>query len=272
MSDMSEAKDDPKRLLGRVRKARIAEMIRTRGFMSSSALASEFGVSEMTVRRDLAELDAQGELVRTHGGAVSRDQQANDVREDLEPFFDDRSAHHQDAKRRIAATAEQLIQKGHAIALDIGTTTYELALCLADRSDIKVFTNNLRIAALLGAHATEIYVLGGRVRHNEMSLCGPVAVQQARKLWFDTAFIGISSLSAAGIFDYSIEEAELKRIFMEQATHKVVLCDASKFGLVSLVQVAQLDEFDTLITDAPPPAELAAALKAANVNVIIASE
>jgi len=273
MNDMSDpVRDDQKRLLGRVRKARIAEMIRARGFMSSSEIAAEFGVSEMTVRRDLAELDLQGELMRTHGGAVTREEQTPGASDAEEPLFDDRNRHNHNAKLRIAATAERMIAKGSSVALDVGTTTYQLAVCLAARNDVRVFTNNLRIAALLGAHSVEIYMLGGRVRHNEMSLCGPVAVQQARKLRFDTAFIGVSSLSTAGIFDYSIEETELKRIFLEQATHKVVLCDSSKFGKVSLVQVAQLDEFDTLITDAAPPPELADVLKANGVSVIVAPD
>ena len=182
---MDLAKGHPTRLLGRVRKARIVEMIRTRGSVSSSALAAEFGVSDMTVRRDLAELDTQGKLLRTHGGAVPPDRPGTETSEPVEPFFDDRSARNQEAKRRIAATAQRLVHKGQAVALDVGTTTYELAVCLATRTGIKVFTNNLRVAALLGtSHSSEIYLLGGRLRHNEMSLCGPVAVQQAKKLTF----------------------------------------------------------------------------------------
>ena len=259
---------DGKRLLGRVRKARIADLIRSRGFMSSSALAEAFGVSEMTVRRDLAELDIQGELIRTHGGAVAPDGAAASV----EPAFDDRSQANRSAKLRIAATAERFIQRGQAVALDVGTTTYELARCLASRNDVKVFTNNLRIAALLGTHAVEIYVLGGRVRFNEMSLCGPVAVQQARKLWFERAFIGVSAIAPAGFFDYSIEEVEVKQMFLERAAHRIVLCDSSKFDRISLVQVGRLDEFHTLITDAPPPKQLAAALETAGVSVVVAAE
>ena len=264
--------EDGKRLFGRIRKVRIAELIRLRGFMSSADLAAAFNVSEMTVRRDLVELDQQGELTRTHGGAVAREQRPAELVQSVEPLFDDRSRRNRQEKARIAAAAERMVLKGQAVALDTGTTTYQLAASLSSRSDIKVFTNNLRIGQLLGSHQVEIYILGGRVRHNEMSLCGPVAVQQAKRLRFDTAFIGVSALSTSGVYDFSIDETEIKRIFMEQATHKVVLCDSSKFDSVSLVQVARLDEFDTLITDAPPPPSLAAALKAASVNVIVATD
>ena len=272
MNNKSEQAGDPsKRLLGPVRKARIAELIRSRGFMSNGALAAEFGVSEMTVRRDLAELGIQGELLRTHGGAVARDGRPAENAHVVELSFDDRSRTNRDAKARIAAAAERLVKRGHAIVLDVGTTTYELAARLATRDDVKVFTNDLRIAALLAMHCSEIYVLGGRVRQREMSLCGPMAAQQARRLWFETAFIGVSGVTPNGFFDYSIEEAEMKRTFLNKATHKVVLCDASKFDRRSLVRVAALREINTLITDAAPPPELAGAFKTAGVTVLVAT-
>ncbi len=273
MTEMpAQTGEEHKRLLGRVRKERMTEVIRRRGFMSSSALAAEFGVSEMTVRRDLGELSAQGTLIRTHGGAMWREERTIETGGAEEPFFDARMKLNHDAKVRIAAAAEKLVEKGQAVALDLGTTTYQLARRLSERSDVKIVTNNLRIATMLAAHPRDIYLLGGHVRHNEMSLCGPVAVQQAGKLRFDIAFLGVAALSTSGVYDYAIEEAELKHIFLAQATRKVVLCDASKFGRVSLVQVAQLNEFDTLVTDAAPPPNIAAALEAAGVETIIASD
>ncbi|MEQ9692534.1 DeoR/GlpR family DNA-binding transcription regulator [Bauldia litoralis] len=267
---LDQDQDESKRLLGRVRKERMTEMIRRRGFMSSSALAAEFGVSEMTVRRDLAELTAQGILIRTHGGAMWREEEALETKGAEEPFFDARMRLNREAKSRIAKSAERLVQKGQAVALDLGTTTYELADRLANRNEIRIITNNLRIATMLASYPVDVYLLGGHVRQNEMSLCGPVAVQQAGKFRFDIAFLGVAALSQGGIYDYAIEEAELKQAFLTQATRRVVLCDSSKFGRVSLVHVARLDAFDTLITDAAPPADIAAALAAAGVETIIA--
>lgn len=271
MKGMTEpGEDDGKRLLGRVRKERMTEMIHQRGFMSSSALAAEFGVSEMTVRRDLAELSAQGTLIRTHGGAMWREEQTFETGGVEEPFFDARMKLNREGKARIAAAAERLVEKGQAIALDLGTTTYELANRLAGRREVRIITNNLRIATMQPSYPGDIYLLGGYVRPNEMSLCGPVAVQQASKLRFDIAFLGVAALSQGGIYDYAIEEAELKHVFLAQAARKVVLCDASKFGRVSLVHVARLDAFDTLVTDAPPPRDIATALAAAGVETIVA--
>jgi DeoR/GlpR family transcriptional regulator of sugar metabolism len=258
------------RMMGRVRKERIATMIRARGFMSSTALADLFQVSEMTIRRDLAELEMRGEIQRTHGGAVAEAPEPERTDGPREPFFDERQRLNQDAKQRIAHAALALLKPGQAIALDVGTTTFALARLIDPQLGIRIFTNNVRIATARSERGGEIYLLGGRLREKEMSLCGPVAVEQARRLWFDIAFIGVSSITREGIFDFSIEETELKRVFIERATRRIVLADSAKFDEMSLVQVASLQQFDVLITEAEPPAALAASLSAAGVAVVIA--
>lgn len=257
------------RLIGRVRKTRIEQLIQQNGSMSITALASEFNVSEMTIRRDLSELEARGHIQRTHGGAVV--EQPGETRlASEERFFDERRNANRAAKTAIARKALGLVNAGQAVALDVGTTNYELASMLAERTDIRVFTNNLRVAALMGQSQAEIYLLGGRVRQKEMSLCGPVAVDQARRLWFDIAFIGVSALSPHGIFDFAFEEIELKHAYIDRAKKRVVLADSSKFDQTSLVQISGFDVIDAVVTDAPPPARIAAALEAAGVEVILA--
>lgn len=258
------------RLIGRVRKERIALMIRTQGFMSSVALAELFQVSEMTIRRDLAELEIRGEIQRTHGGAVTEESTTDRNKAPREPFFDERHDINHDAKVRIAKAALAYIKPAQAIALDVGTTTFELARLIGPEMGVRIFTNNLRVANARSERNAEIYLFGGRLREKEMSLCGPVAVEQARRLWFDVVFIGVSSVTSQGIFDYSIEETELKRVFIERATRRIVLADSSKFDEMSLVQVANLQQFDVLICEAAPPSVLASSLAAAGVEVVIA--
>jgi DeoR family glycerol-3-phosphate regulon repressor len=258
------------RLIGRVRKERIGQMIRSQGFMSSTALAELFQVSEMTIRRDLAELEMRGEIQRTHGGAVTEETALSSGKEPREPFFDERHSINHEAKVRIAKAALAQIKPAQAIALDVGTTTFELARLIGPEMGVRIFTNNLRIANARSERNGEIYLFGGRLREKEMSLCGSVAVEQARRLWFDIVFIGVSSVTSEGIFDYSIEETELKRVFMERATRRIVLADSSKFDEMSLVQVSGLQQFDVLICEAPPPAALAASLAAAGVEVVVA--
>lgn len=257
------------RLIGRVRKARIEELIQRNGSMSITALASEFDVSEMTIRRDLSELEARGYIQRTHGGAVLESQGDMRLASD-ERFFDERRKANRAAKTAIAREAMGLVGAGQAVAVDVGTTNYELAALLAEQADIRVFTNNLRVAALMGQSQAEIYLLGGRVRQKQMSLCGPVAVDQVRRLWFDIAFLGVSALSPQGIFDFAFEEIELKHAYIERAKKRVVLADSTKFDQTSLVQISGFDFIDAVVTDAPPSPPVTAALEAAGVQLILA--
>jgi DeoR family glycerol-3-phosphate regulon repressor len=243
------------------------QAVRERGFIGVAAVALEFGVSEMTIRRDLAELERDGQLVRTHGGALAPEGIGDNAIDREEPAFEARLRKNQDAKTRIAAAAATLIDGAQTVALDVGTTTFLLAQHLAGRPGTKVFTSSLRAASLIGCSAGEVYVPGGRVRTDEMSICGPTAVAQFEQLWFDVAFIGVSGLTCAGVFDYSLDDSELKRVFLRRSSRKIVLCDASKFHRMSLVQVAGFDEVDLIVTDLAPPPDIAAALAAAQVAV-----
>jgi DeoR/GlpR family transcriptional regulator of sugar metabolism len=254
------------------RQARIVEAVRSAGFVSVVDIAAELVVSEMTIRRDLIELEREGLLERTHGGAVAVDGPPEHPIDKVEPEFEARLRRNREAKERIARAAFDMINGQRTIALDVGTTTYMLARHLAERpGGPRVFTNSLRIAGLLGARKNEVYVAGGQIRGDEMTVSGPMAVGQFEQLWFDTAFIGVSGLTEAGLFDYSLEDSELKRVYVRRSFRKVVLCDASKFQRMSLVQIATLKEIDTLISDAEPPAELGAALAQAKVAVHIAA-
>lgn len=264
-----EAESGP-RVPARVRQERVLAAVRRSGFVSVSHIASDLGVSEMTIRRDLTELEREGHLVRSHGGAVAAEGSQPIDRE--EPAFDARLRRNRHAKEAIAEAALGLIGEAHTVALDVGTTTYHLAARLGSRPGLKTFTNSLRIAALLGGAKQEVYVPAGSVRGDELSICGPAAIAHFGGLWFDIVFLGVSSLNETGFFDYSIEDAEMKRVYMRQSARRIVLCDAQKFDRISLVRVAPLADVHMLITNAPPPPALARALEAASVAVMIADE
>lgn len=250
------------------RQARMLELLASRGFLTVRELADATGVSEITARRDLVELEQRKALRRTHGGAmVVRDGQV-EIFDASEPTFDARRRRNSRAKIAIARAAAQLVKPGFTIALDVGTSTLELARCLADMGELRIVTNNLRAASLLASSPHAVYLPGGRVRGKELSVYGSVTAEQIRAYWFDIAFIGVSGVTEGGLFDYSPEDTEIKRIYMERAKRVVVLCDAQKFGHHSMVQVASLEAIHTLATDAPPPASLAAALKSASVELI----
>ncbi|MGO7091540.1 DeoR/GlpR transcriptional regulator (plasmid) [Rhizobium leguminosarum] len=272
---MVAAAEKPK-VLAQVRHARILETLARKGAVSVSDVASQLAVSEMTVRRDLIELEKDGRLVRTHGGAVRRGKAfepiANEAVDREEPTFESRLTRNAASKRTIAMAAAGVAAGARTLALDVGTTTYLLSGLLLNQPHTKIFTNSVRNAMQLGAGSGEVYLPGGRMRGEEMAISSQSAVLQFGELWFDIAFVGVSGITAQGIYDYSFEDTDMKRVYLRRATQKVVLCDSSKFKRMSLVHIAPLQQFDMLITDAMPPSDLADALATAGVEVRIAPE
>ena len=263
---------DQRRMPARVRHAQLVEAARKRGFFLVAEIASEFGVSEMTIRRDLIDLERGGVLLRTRGGAVLAGGAGPALAVDREePAFEARLRHNQDAKHRIVMAALDLVGGRQTVALDVGTTTHLLARQLAERSGLKFFTSSLRTATLLGEAGREVHVPGGQIRGEEPSVCGPAALEQFERYWFDIAFIGVSGITAAGLFDYSLEDSELKRVYLRRSSQKILLCDSTKFQRMSLVQIADFSGVDRLICDAEPPPEIGAALRMAGVTVEVAA-
>ncbi len=252
------------------RRRHLRALIAERGFLSVADMARRLGVSEMTIRRDLSALEADGSLLRTHGGAVAASGGTPTPVDLHEPAFDARSRRRAEAKRAIARAAAGLLRPGATIGLDVGTTTFELARRLAEMRGLKIFTNSLRAAGLLANASHDVYLPGGRLRAVELSLCGPVAARELANYWLDYAFLGVSGITTAGCFDYSLEDTEIKAVYIERAAHRVVLCDSSKFARMSVVKVCDLERIDRLITDAPPPPPLARALEAAGVELVLA--
>ena len=260
---------EQRRLPARLRHNHLIETARKHGFVHVADIAAELGVSEMTIRRDLIELEREGTLSRTRGGAVP-DGEAAAIVDQQEPAFAARLRNHEDEKRRIARAAAELVDRRLSVALDVGSTTYLLAETLADRNAVKFFTSSLRSALLLGEAGREVYVPAGQIRGEEMSICGASAREEFERYWFDICFIGVSGITAEGMFDYSLDDSELKRVYLRRSDRKVLLCDSSKFHHMSLIKIADLQEIDLLISDTAPPPDIAAALAKANVAVEIA--
>ena len=259
-----------RRLPLELRQAYLMDQLRKTGFVSVAEAAAALAVSEMTIRRDLIDLESEGRLVRTHGGAIAPESNLPQSYDDVEPDFEQRLRRNNPAKEAIATVAASLVGPRQTVALDVGSSTFVLASRLIALPTIKVFTNSLRIATLLGRERRDVYLPGGEVRGNEMSMCGPTAISQFEQLWFDIAFIGAAGLTSSGFFDYSLEDSELKRVYLRRSSRKVLLCDSAKFNHLSLVQVAGLETIDLLITDHAPVGDLAHALAEANVEIRIA--
>ncbi len=251
------------------RRQTLRGLVDRNGFVSVAAVAAELGVSEMTIRRDLGQLERQKLVVRTHGGAIASEEKNGEDRD--APSFDARNRKNVAAKLAISAAAARMVRPGETIGLDVGTTTWQLARRLADRGQLKIFTNNLRAAMVLSDSTHQIYISGGQVRGKEHAVYGSIAVAQLRNYWLDHVFIGVSGITAAGCFDYSLEDTEVKQVYIERASQVIVLCDSSKFDCQSVVRVCDLDKVDVLVTEAPPPASLERVLRAANVRIVVAN-
>ncbi|MCZ8148554.1 MAG: DeoR/GlpR family DNA-binding transcription regulator [Roseomonas sp.] len=262
--------DRPVRL-ARARQAAILERLAAVGDVTVSSLAATLQVSEMTIRRDLALLERQGQIERTHGGAVPPPPRHPVTLDREEPTFDARLRQRHEAKAAIAQAAAGLLAGCRTIALDVGTTSFLIAGHLRQVPHLKIFTNNLRAAAALEGSASEVYVAGGRVRSDELSVVGGTAIAQFESLWFDVAVIGASGLTPDGLYDYSPEEAEMKRVYLRRSGQRILACDSVKFQRLSLVHVGALSSVQTLVTDAEPPAPLTEALARNKVHIRLAA-
>lgn len=255
-----------------MRHLRIMEAFQQNGFISVTEMAAKIGVSTMTIRRDLDQLELAGKISRTHGGAVALRDGERIGGEDEESLFSRRLDKNADAKNLIARIVAGLIPTAQAVGLDTGTTVLTAAQHLVERKDLRFVTNNVRAALALAEGESGVYLLAGELRTPELSIVGSSAVKTLQSHFLDIVLLGISAIDESGIYDFSPEDTEVKCAFIESATRVVALCDSSKFGRRSLARIDKLDVIDVLVTDQAPPPELAAALKNAQVEVLVAGD
>ncbi|MGN6607743.1 MAG: DeoR/GlpR family DNA-binding transcription regulator [Jatrophihabitans sp.] len=236
-------------MLARQRQDLILEQIRRSGSVRVSEMTALLGVSDMTIRRDLERLHADGALKKVRGGAVM--EHSGRVAE--EPSFALKSTIAQDAKQAIAAHAASLVEPGTAIAVSAGTTTWAMAPHLARVPSLTVVTNSITVAetiAAVGDPTQQTVILTGGVRTPSAALVGPVADLTIRSLHVDQLFIGTYGLDpASGFTSPNLAEAETNRALMAQAGKVIVLADASKWRTVGLASWGNIEDADLLVSD-----------------------
>jgi DeoR/GlpR family transcriptional regulator of sugar metabolism len=251
------------------RRKALHRLISERGFVAVAEIAREIGVSDMTVRRDLDALARDGLAQRSHGGAVLAPPAAVIP---TEPSYVARRKLNPEAKGRIASAAAAMVSAGDAIGLDVGSTVAFLAAELARREGIEIVTNSLQaIIAMPQPVLPEVFLLGGRLRPREGSLCGSITRQQLSGHWMDRVFIGAAGIDEHGIYDYSPEDAEVKLVYMERAKSTIVLCDSSKFDRRAFVRICGFGTISTLVTDGPLPPHIERAAIQAGTAVVVAN-
>jgi len=231
----------------------VLSLLTDRESISLASLSDELQVSAATIRRDLAEMEDQGLLVRTHGGA-----RASGPRGEVPVRL--RDSQFRDAKRRIALRAAELIPTGpYAIAISGGTTTAEVAKALALRQQLTIVTNALTTAIEIASRPNlKVIMTGGVVRSSSFEVVGSLAENTFNAINVGTAILGTDGISSqGGATTHDETEARTNHAMVAHAQRVIVVADGSKVGRLTLARVAGLDEIDDLVTDSSAdPAEL----------------
>ncbi len=247
------------------RQKRIMELLVSEGAVSVSRLSTELSVTEETVRRDLEKLEKQGNLKRTHGGAVLSDENNT-----YEASLEKRKATNIEAKQNIAKLAAREVKEGDTIFLDASTTTFFMAKELKTMRNITVITNSLRVITELdGTEYVKVISVGG-VLSNNQSFVGTLAENSiAENYVASKVFFSSKGITAeVGILESNEQECGIKKKMLKNAKYKYYLCDNSKIGGVGFVKLARLDEIDCLIIETEPEEELMQRLEELEVKVI----
>lgn len=248
-------------LLPAERRRRIVDLLRERGAVRATDLVEDLGVSEVTVRRDLASLERRGLLERTYGGAVLPGDPATVVTRPERP----------EQKRAIGRAAADLVRPGDSVFLNGGSTTLEVFRHLSVPAT--VITNNVLVALEPVNRDVELLVLGGHVRPDpaERTVVGPFATEALRRTSATTAILGVGGLDEEhGVTTPVAAEAEIARAMIERTRERVVVvADASKLGAVSDFAVCPLDRIDILVTDTVS-GRTAEAMERGGIDVVLA--
>ncbi len=254
-------------MLAQERIERILELINDQGFVKVEELAQQFGVSEMTVRRDLEKCRKSGAIVRLHGGASLKSENEH------EQHYDAKSNTNQQSKRNIANYCAALVREGSTVFLDTGTTTYQIAERLCRIRDLTIVTNDILIAGMLFRRASHtgvrIIVIGGEMQEGTGSTLGPFAERMLSEIRVDISFIGAASIDTDyNIMTPTIEKAFLKRLATGISGKSYLVADASKFSRRAMVRINNLSDYTAVVTDKIFTPEEQKGIREKRINII----
>lgn len=232
------------------RHERILDLLRSRGYAGIDELVSRFGVTPQTIRRDLQEMVEHGLIRRHHGGASLP---PSTVNTDYGRRHVDQAAE----KERLAVAAVGLVSSGSSIFMTPGTTMEAVAGALASSAlrDLRVVTNCIAVAEILGRNPNiQVGVTGGLWQANNRSLSGLHAVEAVARYLCDFALTSIGAIDPDGsLLEFRDEETAVARAMLDNARHRVLVADHTKFARVASCRLASIEEMTTLVTDRPPP-------------------
>jgi DeoR/GlpR family transcriptional regulator of sugar metabolism len=254
-------------MLAEERRFRIREILSARRTIAAAELCEMLGATAVTIRRDLAALEAQGLLVRSHGGATSRMSSTN-----FQPAYEMLLRTHSEEKGAIARRAEHLITDGDTVFLESSTTVFELACRLIQRNRVTVVTNSPSIVGEL-QQSTGITVLctGGDLQKDTFYLAGEWARHALSEIRLDKAVIGVSAIDPTyGISTSRQAEAQIKKMILKSAKTRIALADHTKFGTQGFAYVGPISDIDVLVTDSGTDPKYIEQLREAKIEVLVA--
>lgn len=250
------------------RRLRISELVLEHGVVRVGDLASQFGVSEVTIRNDLMRLEREGLLIRDHGGAILKEE-AKRVTSLLR--VEERAGQRGEEKRRIAQAAAAYVKAGDTIILDAGTTVVELASRIADITPLTVVTNALNVAMEIGTTSdARLIFVGGTFNRESSSTVGALTEHNLTELVVQKLFLGTQAFDLDhGLTDSTSDIAQAKRAMIRCAKQVILLTDSSKWSRAGLIKVAPLSEIDIIICDDQLPVEARVAIERLGIELIL---
>jgi len=238
----------------------ILEVLAEDGSVSVSGLAKRLGVTVVTARADLAALEEEGLLMRTHGGAVPAQH----------PKLMERMQAGKELKSDIAKAAAAMIEDGDTVIISAGTTTALIAKYLLGKRDVHIVTNNTLVLTYARMNPQlRVTLVGGEFRPEEEGIVGPMALQTIDQFHVSKAFIGIDGASVKqGFTAHFVESADLVRKMAEQVDQVVVLSNSAKFGKPGFARILPFDGIDALVTDNELTKEFEEKLSTAGVRIV----
>ena len=252
------------------RRAHIAQLVNAECWVSVADLAKHFGVSEVSIRRDLKELERQGFLQRVRGGALRA---ASSPQDDV---YSQRAAQRMEKKRRIARAAIRLVQPSDSIILDSGSTVAEVARHIAAEASLgqhlRIITGSIPVVEAFTPYPEiQLLFLGGLYLHQYRTVIGPQTLASLEGLHADKMLMGSDGLTiATGTTTANVLEAEVTRSMTRAADKVIVVADSSKIGQTGFATVMPLEQVDILVTDSDAPSDLVAELRKMGVDIRLA--
>ena len=225
------------------RRQEIINILQKRNYATVDEFSKTLGVSAVTIRTDLAALESDGFLIRTHGGAM-KNEKKGEIR-----LISKTMSEYESEKKAIAKRASSLLSNGSTIILDSGSTVIHLLDYIVDK-DITVVTNNvLAIERLKNEESVRLVTLGGDLRRASMGTVGPIACNSIKSINVDVYFMGAAAYTKDIISSSDMLEADLKKNMQRSADKIVFLADSSKFGKKALSTICSWNSIDTFVTD-----------------------